>query len=113
MRYETKGGLFKPKPIPISKVYKKSLSNERSFSVLITNFTTEKIVRDLLFKFINSISFTMSLKVFEKQLKLLEPLTIDEQIKLLSKTIEKGWGSLFFEYNNMMNKLNRRNYENK
>ena len=105
MRYETKGGLFKPKPIPISKVYKKTLINERSFSVVITKFTTEKIIRDLLFKFINNMSFNMGLKTFEKQLTLLEPLTVDEQIKILNNTIEKGWNSLVFEYNKLMEKM--------
>ena len=105
MRYETKGGLFKPKPIPISKIYKKTLSNERSFAFIITKFSSEKIVRDLLFKFINGMSFNMSLKVFERQLKLLEPLTTDEQIRIINNTREKGWNSLIYEYNKLMNSM--------
>lgn len=104
MRYETKGGLFKSRPIPISKIYKKTFNNESNFAVIITKFTNEKVIRDLLFKFINGLSFNMSLKVFESQLCLLEPLTVDEQIKILNSTVEKGWNSLVFEYNNIMNK---------
>lgn len=107
MRYETKGGLFKPRPIPISKVYTKKQASSRSFSVIITHFTEEKIIRDLLFQFVNGLSFSMGVKAFENQLKLLEPLTVDEQIRILNNTIEKGWNSLVYEYNTMMSKRNQ------
>lgn len=105
MRYETKKGLFKPKPLTISQVYKKKSYNERNFSNIIINFTQEKIIRDLLFKFINNTSFSLSVKAFERQLKLLESLTIDEQIRILNNTIEHGWNSLVFEYNKLMERM--------
>ena len=91
MRYETKGGLFKPKPIPISKIYKVSTKSSRNFSVIISNFTTEPLLKELLFKFVNNLNFSMSAKVFEKQLNLLKPLTLDEQIRIINNTIENGW----------------------
>ena len=107
MRYETKGGLFKPKPIPVSQVYKNRKYDERSFAYIISNFSEDYTVRSLLFRFIDNLSFRMSVRVFKRQLKLLEPLTLDEQIRILNNTVEKGWNSLTFEYERIMSKMEK------
>lgn len=105
MRYETKKGLLAQKPLSISYIYKKK--SNINFSVVIVEFTRDNVVRDLLFKYINNVSFKLSYRDFRNQLNLLKPLTTDEQIKIISQTIEKGWGSLVFAYKNLIrrNKL--------
>lgn len=108
MRIETKKGLLPQKPIGISYIYKKK--SDANFSVVIINFTDNQIVRDLLFKYINSVTFKMAYKEFKRQLNLLKTVTVDEQIKILSRTIQKGWGSLTFEYKNLI-KEKKQNYE--
>lgn len=102
MRYETKKGLLKSKPIPISQVYSKRLENKNNFTYIILSFSNSMTVKDLLFKFINNLKFNLSVKNFKKQLSLLEPLTEDEQIRIINNTIEKGWKSLIFEYNKLV-----------
>lgn len=102
MRYETKKGLFKPKPLPISKIYNNRMENDKNFTYIILNFSKEPVIINLLFEYVKSLPFTLSSKYFKKQLKLLEPLTVDEQIRIISKTVEKGWKSLIFEYNRVV-----------
>lgn len=102
MRYETKKGLLKSKPLQISQVYGKRLENKNNFTYIILSFSTSMVVKDLLFKFINNLKFNLSVKNFKKQLSLLEPLTEDEQIRIINNTIEKGWKSLIFEYNKLV-----------
>lgn len=110
MRIETKKGLLPQKPIGISYIYKKR--SDTDFVVVITQFTTNQVVRDLLFKYVNKVNFKMAYKEFKRQLNLLKTVTVDEQIKILSRTIQKGWGSLTFEYKNMI-KEKKQNYEQK
>lgn len=102
MRYETKKGLFKSKPLPISAVYKNKLDNDRNFTTIIINFSKNSVIRDLLFNFVNSLTYSMSIKTFKKQLNLLEPLTLDEQIRIINKTLDNGWNSLVYEYDKII-----------
>ena len=107
MRYETKGGLFKPKPLSVKSVYgTDKLQNTKNFSVILYHFKCDKVVKSLIYQYVNSLSFKLSAKIFEKQLKLLEPLTTDEQLKILNLTLDKGWGSLVFAYNIVRNNKN-------
>lgn len=110
MKLLTKKGLLKQKPLSISYIYKNK-QKDNDYSSIIVKFSQETIIRDLLFKFVNSLPFAINKNIFSKQLKLLEPLTLDEQIKIINTTIEKGWKSLEFEYKNITNRRN--NNENK
>lgn len=103
MVLKSKKGLLPQKLIPPSFLYKEKTNDKSNFSVIIVNFTTNKAIRDLLFKFVNNISYKMSSKEFEKQLSLLKPLNCDTQIRIINNTIQRNWNSLVFEYNKIMN----------
>lgn len=113
MRYETKKGLFKPRPLKISQVYSKRLENKNNFTYIILSFTNNSTIRDLLFKFVNQLKFNQGVKNFKKQLSLLDPLTEDEKIRIINKTIEKGWKSLIFEYEKLVKERLDNIYESK
>lgn len=102
MLLKTKKGLLKQKPLPIKCVYKKQRHNQNDYSVIIYKFTNNQTIRDLLFDYIKGLSFVIKSNQLKKQLNLLENLTLDEQIFILNKTIEKGWGSINFEYENLI-----------
>ena len=110
MKLLSKKGLLQQKPLSISYIYKNK-QKDNDYTSIIVKFSQETIIRYLLFKFVNNLPFAINKNIFSKQLKLLEPLTLDEQIKIINTTIEKGWKSLEFEYSNMMKRRN--NNENK
>ena len=103
MKLLTKKGLLKQKPLSISYIYRHK-SKEGGYTSVIVKFTNNDIVRELLFNYINSLPFDLSVRVLERQLELLKPLTLDEQIKIINNTILKGWKSLKFEYENIVSK---------
>lgn len=103
MKLLTKKGLLKQKPLSISYIYGHK-SKEGGYTSVIVKFTNNDIVRELLFNYINSLPFDLSVRVLERQLELLKPLTLDEQIKIINNTILKGWKSLKFEYENIVSK---------
>lgn len=104
MLLKTKKGLLKQKPLPINSVYKNKHTNSNDYTVIICKYTNSNIVKDLLFKFVNSLPFVIKASSFEKQLKLLENITEDEQIKIINLTLTKKWKSLSFAYEHLIKK---------
>lgn len=97
MKLLSKKGLLKQKHLTPSYIFRNKHKDGDYMSVIV-KFTQSEVVKDLLFDYISGLPFVLSVKVLENQLNLLKPLTLDEQIRIINTTIEKGWSSLKFEY---------------
>jgi hypothetical protein len=97
MKILSKKGLLKQKHLAPSYIFKNKTKNG-DYMAIIVKFTQSDVVKELLLDYVNSLPFVLSIRVLENQLNLLKPLTLDEQIKIINTTIEKGWNSLKFAY---------------
>ena len=95
-----KVGLFGTKNISATSIAKKVLKKENTHSYrdIINSFNFAEPVRQQLFQFVIKLSYNMSAKVLKNQLVLLRSLSLDDQLKIVNKTIQQGWGSLIPAY---------------
>jgi len=94
-----KTGLFGSKNVSVSYVHKsRKTPCKTDYSLLINEFTQDFLVRKLLYKYLTSFSYNISIKVLKDQLDVLKPLSLDLKIQILTKTLEKGWKSLIPAY---------------
>ena len=94
-----KRGLFGSKNIAPTSIYKPARTiNKTDYSVLINEFSTDSLIKQLLYKYVTNFSYNISVKVLRNQLDILKPLSLDLKIKILNKTLEKGWKSLIPAY---------------
>lgn len=94
-----KTGLFGPKNASIGSIYKYSKTDKKQdYSTIINEFTTDKTLKSLLFRFTSNLSYNISIKVLKNQLDVLRPLSLDLKIQILNKTLDKGWKSLIPAY---------------
>ena len=96
----TKTGLFGAKNISSSSLAQKLLKKENihSYREIINSFGFNEAVRQALFQFVIELSYNMSAKVLKKQLTLLQSLSLDDQLKIVNKTLQRGWGSFIPAY---------------
>lgn len=93
-----KKGLFGDVNKSVSSIYKLRKINQNSYSAIINSFTDNSTVKNLIFQYIESISYNISSRVLRNQLSLLSNLTLDDQIKVVNRTLEKGWQTLIPAY---------------
>lgn len=94
-----KRGLFGTKNVSPTFIYKPVRTvNKTDYSVLINEFSTDSLIKELLYKYVTNFSYNISIKVLKNQLDILKPLSLDLKIKILNKTLEKGWKSLIPAY---------------
>ena len=91
-------GLFGEVNKSINSIYKPKKINQNSYSAIINSFTENSTLKKLIFKYIESISYNISSKVLRNQLSLLSNLTLDDQLKVIKNTIEKGRQTLIPAY---------------
>lgn len=94
----TQKGLFGEVNKSVNSIYKPKKINQNSYSAIINSFTENSTLKKLIFKYIESISYNISSKVLRNQLSLLSNLTLDDQIKVIKNTVEKGRQTLIPAY---------------
>lgn len=94
----TQKGLFGEVNKSVNSIYKPKKINQNSYSAIINSFTENSTLKKLIFKYIESISYNISSKVLRNQLSLLSNLTLDDQLKVIKNTIEKGRQTLIPAY---------------
>ena len=99
-----KKGLFGEKNVSSTVLATKFLKKENthSYREIINSFDFTDSVKKLLFQFVIQLSYNMSAKVLRKQLALLQTLSLDDQLKILNKTLQHKWKSLVPAYELLM-----------
>ena len=93
-------GLFGSKNISATSAAQQMLpkENKDSYRGIINSFNFHETPRKLLFQYVTSLAYNIRTTVLRKQLALLQTLTLDDQIKILNKTLAQRWSSLLPAY---------------
>ena len=97
-----KKGLFGEVNCSAASIYKSKKISEDAYNIIINNHTNNSLIKQLIFKFIDNISYSISARFLKEQLNLISSLTIDDQIKILNKTLQNGWKSFNPAYKELM-----------
>lgn len=87
-------GLFKNQHISTDYIADKYGRDAGGFAVIINNYTQNKVLKDLLYKFLKFIQYNIKNGGLKNQLNALSKFSEEVQIRLVSITIQKGWHSL-------------------
>lgn len=93
-----KRSIFGDKNISPNQLYKPRKLNEKSYQILINNFTDNQLVKNLLYEFVHQNTYNIKSSNLKDQLELLSNLTLDDQLKVLNKTLTNKWKSLVPAY---------------
>ena len=93
-----KRSIFGDKNISPNQLYKPRKLNEKSYQILINNFTDNQLVKNLLYEFVHQNTYNIRSSNLKDQLELLSNLTLDDQLKVLNKTLTNKWKSLVPAY---------------
>lgn len=93
-----KRSIFGDKNISPNQLYKPRKLNEKSYQILINNFTDNQLVKNLLYEFVHQNTYNIRSSNLKNQLELLSNLTLDDQLKVLNKTLTNKWKSLVPAY---------------
>ena len=90
--------LFGDKNLTPKQLYKPVKFNEKSYQNVINDFTDNDLIKKLLYKFIHQNPYNIKSSNLKQQLDLLSNLNLDDQLKVLNKTLDNKWKSLVPAY---------------